>query len=429
MIFGSRRFAFWILTLSLAVSCSAPPVAAQPDFTPTPIQIEYPSTPTPFSPQADDSPNPYLTMNSPQEALPTFTPYPTKYVAPQDFSAPIESPPDEQSAATLYNPLTGLPIDDPSFLQVRPLAIKVGNSPDYVRPQSGLTLADVVYEYYIEWGDTRFIAVFYSNLYDIERIGPVRSGRYFDEHIVRMYRSFLMFKGADKREFDYFMGLDVAERFISVGIGKCPPYYYGPYKRDAYNNIFFNATLWEDCVAKKELDNSPQTLVSGFFAEEIPQTPLKAKRIYDFYTNYSYNYWQYDEETHSYFRYQEAKDLGGSRDAEVYAQLFDDYTKQPVTADNVVVIFVPYIFTNQNQAEDEVFNPSLIDYGNAYVFRDGVVIPAYWKRVAIDQPLLLTQLDGSPIYLRPGQTFYQVMGITSAQKQNGEDWRFEFHTP
>lgn len=110
----------------------------------------------------------------------------------------------------------------------------------------------MVYEYYIEWGDTRFIAVFYSNLYNIERVGPVRSGRYFDENITRMYHSFLMFKGADPREYDYFMGLDIKQRFISVGIGKCPPYYYGPYKRDSYNNIFFNVTLWEACVAKRD---------------------------------------------------------------------------------------------------------------------------------------------------------------------------------
>jgi hypothetical protein len=71
----------------------------------------------------------------------------------------------------------------------------------------------------------------------------------------------------------------------------------------------------------------------------------------------------------------------------------------------------------------------LIDYGNAYVFRDGTAIPARWNRTAIDQPILLTNLDGSPIYLRPGQTFYQVVGVTSNFIQNGTEWRFEFATP
>ena len=39
---------------------------------------------------------------------------------------------------------------DPSLLERRPLAIKVANYPRYIRPQSGLTLADNIFEYYIE---------------------------------------------------------------------------------------------------------------------------------------------------------------------------------------------------------------------------------------------------------------------------------------
>lgn len=341
---------------------------------------------------------------------------------PVDVATPSGAP-------LLYNPLTGLPISDPSFLQWRPLAIKVGNAPDYVRPQSGLTLADVVFEYYIEWGDTRFVAVFWSNSDKVERVGPVRSGRYFDEHISRMYHSFLFFKGADPRELDYFNALDIRERFVTVGFGSCPPYFMGPYKRDSYNNVFLNTTKWQACAARKGFDNSPQTISGGFFSEEIPQSPLIVTRIYDYYSEFNYSFWAYEPEEGVYVRYQESKDLVGFRKVEVYEQLFDDYTRQPVTAENVVVLFVPYIFTNQNQAEDEVYNPSLIDYGNAYVFRDGVAIPARWSRASIDQPILLTDLTGAPIYLRPGQTFYQVMGVTSNQILNGSEWRFEFATP
>jgi hypothetical protein len=428
MIYRSHRLnrrssALWLLTLFVAVSCAAPAPASTSDPLLAPVQLNPYPTPTPFQPGAATDP----ALELAPQVVPTFTAYPTKYVNSQDISAPIDAAPAD-TGLVLYNPLTGLPVSDPTFLQHRPLAIKVGNSPDYVRPQSSLTLADVVYEYYIEWGDTRFIAVFYSNLYNIERVGPVRSGRYFDEHIARMYHSFVMFKGADPREFEYFKSLDISPFFISVGIGNCPPYYYGPYKRDSYNNIFFNVTKWEACVAKKGLDNSPQTIIGGFFSEEAPESPLSVTRIYDFYSVYNYSYWEYDPINRIYARYQESKDLV-NRKVEVYEPLYDDYTKEPVTAENVVVLFVPYIFTNENQAEDEVYNPQLVDYGNAYVFRDGVAIPARWNRTALDQPILLTNLDGTPIYLRPGQTFYQVMGVTSKQIQNGPEWRFEFATP
>lgn len=403
----------------------APTSAPSPDPAPLLLPTDSFPTPTPFQPGAASGPNP--SSNAPQ-ALPTYTPYPTKYVNPQDISAPVDAAPPS-GAPLLYNPLTGLPVSDPSFLQWRPLAIKVGNSPDYVRPQSGLTLADVVFEYYIEWGDTRFIAVFWSNSDKVERVGPVRSGRYFDEHISRMYHSFLFFKGADPRELDYFKSLDIRERFVTVGFGSCPPYFMGPYKRDSYNNVFFNTTKWQACAVRKGFDNSPQTISGGFFSEEIPSSPLIVTRIYDYYSEFNYSFWAYEPEESVYVRYQESKDLVGFRKAEVYEQLFDDYTRQPVTAENVVVLFVPYIFTNQNQAEDEVYNPSLIDYGNAYVFRNGVAIPARWSRASIDQPILLADLTGAPVYLRPGQTFYQVMGVTSNQILNGSEWRFEFATP
>ena len=80
------------------------------------------------------------------------------------------------------------------------MAIKVTNFPRSVRPQYGLTLADHVYEYYLENLITRFIGVFYGN--DASRVGPVRSGRFFDEHIVRMYKAIFVFAYADDRVVD-----------------------------------------------------------------------------------------------------------------------------------------------------------------------------------------------------------------------------------
>ncbi|NWF63533.1 MAG: DUF3048 domain-containing protein [Chloroflexi bacterium] len=433
IMFGFSRlkkplFTLWLLTSLLAFSCAAPAPASIPEPTPSPVSLEPLATQTPFQPQSGSSLDPYLALITPQ-AAPTFTPYPTKYVQPQDVSIPVDSSSPSESGLVAYNPLTGLPVADPAFMQRRPLAIKIGNSPDYVRPQSGLTLADVVYEYYIEWGDTRFIGVFWSNADQAERVGPVRSGRYFDEQIVRMYHSFLFFKGADPRELDHFNSLEISERFVTLGFGNCPPYFMGPYKRDSYNNVFFNAAKWQACAERRGYDNLPATLAGGFFSEETPQSPAIVTRIFNFYSEYNYSYWQYDAENRNYVRYQESKDLVSFRKVEVYQPLFDDYTKQPVTAENVVVLLVPYIFTNQNQAEDEVYNPSLIDYGSAYVFRDGLALPARWYRTSIDQPILLTDLSGMPIYLRPGQTFYQVMGVTSNQIQEGADWRFEFKTP
>lgn len=57
----------------------------------------------------------------------------------------------------------------------RPLAVMIENHTE-ARPQSGLSSADVVYEAVAEGGITRFMAIFYCNLPDVQ-VGPVRSAR------------------------------------------------------------------------------------------------------------------------------------------------------------------------------------------------------------------------------------------------------------
>ena len=176
------------------------------------------------------------------------------------------------------------------------------------------------------------------------------------------------------------------------------------------------------------LQVADQVLRNGFFTEQVAAGGLAATRIYSFFSNYNYSYWNYDAATHKYFRYQEANDMVGNK-PEAYAPLSDAQTGLPVTTENVVELFVPYTFANQYDAHDQVYHIDLLASGKAYVFRDGVATPAIWNRTDEDQPLLLTTLAGNPIYLRPGRTFYEVIGVTSTYKQDGADWHFVFKTP
>jgi len=114
---------------------------------------------------------------------------------------------------------------------------------------------------------------------------------------------------------------------------------------------------------------------------------------------------------------------------ETYAPLTDALTQQQVAADNVVVLFVSHTFANQNEQKDEIYHINLVDSGSAFVFRDGLGYPARWIRTDIDQPLLITTPSLTPIYLKPGNTFYQVIGETSTDWSDGSDWHFDFHTP
>jgi hypothetical protein len=93
------------------------------------------------------------------------------------------------------------------------------------------------------------------------------------------------------------------------------------------------------------------------------------------------------------------------------------------------VLFVPHTFASQDEEDHEIYHIDLVDAGRAYVFRDGFGLPARWFRNDVDQPLQITTPTGDPLPLRPGRTFYQVIGQTSDSWSDGLRWHFDFHTP
>ena len=91
-------------------------------------------------------------------------------------------------------PLTG---EDPGRRVdlTRPaVAIKVENSPQ-ARPQSGLEDADVVFEEIVEGGITRFLVLFHCH--DSKQVGPVRSARFDDPKIAKVFTRAIAFSGAN----------------------------------------------------------------------------------------------------------------------------------------------------------------------------------------------------------------------------------------
>src|SRR5687768_10463957 len=60
------------------------------------------------------------------------------------------------------NPLTGLPVADPSLLELPAVLISISHFPITARPQAGLSFAPYVFEVYITEGETRFLTTFYG---------------------------------------------------------------------------------------------------------------------------------------------------------------------------------------------------------------------------------------------------------------------------
>jgi len=83
---------------------------------------------------------------------------------------PIQSTPTTESTLEptpfieVINPLTGLPVADPSLLELPASLVSISHFPVTARPQAGLSFAPYVFEVYITEGTTRFLTAFYGEM-------------------------------------------------------------------------------------------------------------------------------------------------------------------------------------------------------------------------------------------------------------------------
>lgn len=385
-----------------------PPAAGTPTPPPSPRATPTPASRVIYLPSATAR----FATSMPVTAAPTFiVPLPMA-----EYSVTL--PPNA-------DPLTGLIPTNPEILNRRPVAVKISTFPrEMVRPvQTGLSRADVVYEYYIEDYLTRFIAVFYSQ--DAERAGPVRSGRYFDEHIMRMYHAPLVYGYADKRVQKHLEGSDLLPLLFLERPDTVPPFQIDEGK-NAEIRLFINTAG----VGPKLSDNSHQDLRASLFASLIyPEAYPLINRVYTHYSVSSYNYWEYDTASQLYKRFCDLSDAASLGEGEVYTPQIDNLNGQQLSAANVVILVVPHNFHNDFDRADQVFDIALTGSGEAYLFRDGRMLKALWTRDRLDQPIQLTDADGQLLPLKPGVTFYQVINPESSYSLSETSIEFYFWIP
>ncbi len=400
--------AAWLIVALLAImagACAAPPTAA-----PAPAA----------SPSAARSPIP----------VPSATPFPT---APPFILRPSATPPPPATLVSLdsivatptpddYNPLTGLRLANPALLNRRPMAVKISNFPRAsARPQYGLLNADHVYEYYLEDELTRFIGVFYGQ--DAERVGPVRSGRPFDEIILRSYKAILAFGFADSRIIQQWIHSDIAPFLVIEKPDNCPPMCRigSPHE---YNTLFTNTAQLSQYVSARGASNDRQALGGLHFGAAIA-TQRRALRMEIRFSPMSYHYWQYDQVSGRYLRWQDAERAAPGE--ETYQPLVDGLSGQQVQADNVIVLFVPvgYYFWSK---DTEIYDIRWSGAGQGYALREGHIYPIEWKKPR-QNDLVELSINGRPYPLRPGVTWFEMLDPNGDPQFSDTAWSFTYTLP
>jgi hypothetical protein len=420
-----KKIFFLTLSVMLLMACAivATPASQRATLVPTialstvaPVAATMPPTYTP----------------TPTQTIIAYTPTPTETATlayPVEGRGPTGFAPD-------VDPLTGQQVLNPALLDRRPIVIKVENLPRDHRPQWGLSLADLVYEYYTEFGATRFAAIFYGS--DAERVGPIRSGRFFDANLVQMYQSIFIYGSAYPDVQSRFFNSDFYTRLILETTKSCPT--LCRFDPNGQNLLVANTSTLNDYLVTRAVDNTRQNLDGMLFKLPAPASGTPGSQVFVRYSGAIYNRWDYEPASGTYLRFVDAAD-DVNRNNPVYAQLTDRLTGRPVAAQNLVMLCVPhqyYVKTDEGEVLDIIMDsqriPSYVgcdgqtytgNNGPAYVFRDGQKYQLTWKRNAKDSILTLIQPDGSTFPLKPGQTWFEVVGASSTVEDGGGGvWRF-----
>ena len=339
------------------------------------------------------TPKPTFTPMRPISALPTETPSPTPTII---FPAPTLTPVPTPTPDPHINPLTGLRVEDPAALQRRAIHARIGNDP-IIRPQEGLGAADVVYEDIMDgWALTRFTAVFLSE--DPLRIRPLRSARLVSLELAPQYDAALVHTGAsDPIRFKLSESdiCDLDEYFNSKPYSVLEGY-------DWRGRFYTDSQRIHDYLMEKGWETSGPS--EGFvFSTEGSSPPggAPASTVHVPYPKLCVVDWTFDSERGSYLRQVQG------------APHTDGNTGEQIAAANVIILYARHDATDI--VEDTLGNTAidivLRGEGRVQVCRDGVLIEGKWQRDELKEFARFLGNDGSPIPLKPGKTWIQLVPV------------------
>lgn len=309
------------------------------------------------------------------------------------------------------NPLTGLPPASPQHLQRMPLAIKVSNFPVQGRPHSGLSFADLIFEYYIGVGMSRFLALYYGQ--DSPEVGPIRSGRLIDGQLARMYGAALGMKGADPYVYRV-LEERLPDRVYSAQPALCPA--LCPYTTAYTYGTFGDTAAFSELLKEEAADRGAPDLSGMTFAANPPSAGEPAARLWLVYSHLNQIGWEFDPELGAYLRWQDNADT-------VLAPMPDKVTGEQLAFENVVVVFAEHVYQSPTLIEVELWGQQ----GQpAVVFRDGHAYEVTWSVPTRESPLRFER-QRAPFPLKPGSTWLQIFSLES-EPERLEDgrWRLRF---
>ena len=286
-------------------------------------------------------------------------------------------------------PLTGVAPQGGKGVPRRPvLAVKVENT-SAAYPLAGLDKADIVYEELVEGGITRFMAIYQCQ--DSPRVGPVRSARTTDPHVLRPYdrHALIAYSGGQSA----VVNLLNAMGLIGLTETSAPAVFHRDPARAVPHNLFVSTQAAYQAGKKAtRKEGAPRSVFT--YSSTVP----KGKKIRSVTIQFSFSAtatWSWS---------------GGH-----WVRMLDSAPMKlesgtPISADNVII---QQVVVSQGSLVDVLGNPSpevaLVGTGKVWLLRDGEMIAGTWLRNSMTGRTAFKTAKGVRLHLKPGVTWVELM--------------------
>lgn len=333
------------------------------------------------------APEPTEISTQPPTSTPTEAPTEAPTLPPTE--PPTEPPPT--------SPLTGEILEKP--LTNRLFAVSVNNI-KAAMPQHGISQADVYCEMLAEGNITRCLGIF-SDIASVEKLGSIRSARYYTFSLAQMFDAILTRAG----------GSEEADRAIARkgwddlnGItGTSGAAFYRDSQRRS-NGYALEHTLFTGGPALIEMaqaleypltKDEPYDFGLNFASDAAPSGDAAAHVTLAFGSgqNAKTTTMNYDLEAGKYLAFQ-------------YGESWIDGNTGETLAFENVLILKAVTYTQSNGIHRTI---ELVGSGEGYFACDGKLVPILWSREAESAPFVFTLQNGAAFSLGIGKTYLGIV--------------------
>ncbi|MBU2235463.1 DUF3048 domain-containing protein [Patescibacteria group bacterium] len=275
-----------------------------------------------------------------------------------------------------------------------PVGIMIENLPS-VRPQSGLSKAQIVYEALVEGFSTRFLVIFDPNELP-DRIGPVRSARPYYLEWISEYDGLYVHAGGSPEALAAVDGLGLKD-LNALHKGQ---YFWRDSSLSAPHNLFTSKELLGYAVRDLGFEDSVAEFDLGIYSSDpdLADRPEDAKKVIIRFSgnNYEVEY-QYDRDSDEYLRFN-----GG-------VEHKDSNNDQQIRAKNVIVVEIPPVVSIGEKGR---LTFDISGEGRALVARHGEIIEGTWEKPDRTSKTRYYDLNGEEIDLGRGSTWVHIIPET-----------------